>query len=47
MTAVNPLPNILTWIRLIAGLIMFTLLAGAAGGFRSSPTSWWSTASST
>lgn len=32
MTAVNPLPNILTWIRLIAGLIMFTLLAGAAGG---------------
>ena len=32
MTAVNPLPNILTWIRLIAGLVMFTLLAGAAGG---------------
>ena len=32
MTAVNPLPNILTWIRLVAGLIMFTLLAGAAGG---------------
>jgi len=32
MTAVNPLPNILTWLRLIAGLVMFTLLAGAAGG---------------
>jgi CDP-diacylglycerol--glycerol-3-phosphate 3-phosphatidyltransferase len=32
MTTVNPLPNILTWIRLVAGLIMFTLLAGAAGG---------------
>jgi CDP-diacylglycerol--glycerol-3-phosphate 3-phosphatidyltransferase len=32
MTAVNPLPNILTWARLVAGLVMFTLLAGAAGG---------------
>jgi cardiolipin synthase len=32
MTAVNPLPNILTWLRLVAGLVMFTLLAGAAGG---------------
>ena len=32
MTAVNPLPNILTLLRLVAGLIMFTLLAGAAGG---------------
>jgi CDP-diacylglycerol--glycerol-3-phosphate 3-phosphatidyltransferase len=32
MTAVNPLPNILTWIRIVAGLVMFTLLAGAAGG---------------
>ncbi len=32
MTAVNPLPNILTWLRLVAGLVMFTLLAAAAGG---------------
>lgn len=32
MTAVNPLPNILTLLRLAAGLIMFLLLAGAAGG---------------
>ncbi len=33
MTAVNPLPNILTWIRIIAGIGVFALLAGAAGGF--------------
>ncbi len=29
---VNPIPNILTMIRLIAGLIMFLLLAAVAGG---------------
>lgn len=29
---VNPLPNILTTIRLVSGLVMFLLLAGAAGG---------------
>jgi CDP-diacylglycerol--glycerol-3-phosphate 3-phosphatidyltransferase len=33
MTAVNPLPNILTWIRILAGVGVFALLAGAAGGF--------------
>jgi CDP-diacylglycerol--glycerol-3-phosphate 3-phosphatidyltransferase len=32
MTAVNPLPNILTWIRIVAGVAVFALLAGAAGG---------------
>jgi CDP-diacylglycerol--glycerol-3-phosphate 3-phosphatidyltransferase len=30
MTAVNPLPNILTWIRIIAGVAVFGLLAAAA-----------------
>ncbi|MGA9658596.1 MAG: CDP-diacylglycerol--glycerol-3-phosphate 3-phosphatidyltransferase [Asticcacaulis sp.] len=29
---VNPIPNILTMIRLLLGVIMFLLLAGAAGG---------------
>jgi CDP-diacylglycerol--glycerol-3-phosphate 3-phosphatidyltransferase len=33
MSAVNPLPNILTWIRILAGVAVFALLAGAAGGF--------------
>ena len=33
MTAVNPLPNILTWVRIFAGIAVFALLAGAAGGF--------------
>src|ERR1700722_5950165 len=33
MTTVNPLPNILTWIRILAGVAVFALLAGAAGGF--------------
>ncbi len=33
MTAVNPLPNILTWIRIVAGIAIFALLAGAAGSF--------------
>ncbi|HEY3812557.1 MAG TPA: CDP-diacylglycerol--glycerol-3-phosphate 3-phosphatidyltransferase [Caulobacteraceae bacterium] len=33
MTAVNPLPNILTWIRILAGIAVFALLAGAVGGF--------------
>jgi CDP-diacylglycerol--glycerol-3-phosphate 3-phosphatidyltransferase len=33
MAAVNPLPNILTWIRILAGIAVFCLLAGAAGGF--------------
>ncbi|MDI7775225.1 CDP-diacylglycerol--glycerol-3-phosphate 3-phosphatidyltransferase [Asticcacaulis sp. EMRT-3] len=30
--SVNPIPNILTLIRLIAGVVMFCLLTGAAGG---------------
>src|SRR5262249_20221121 len=30
MTAVNPLPNILTWIRIVAGVVGFALLAAAA-----------------
>lgn len=29
---VNPIPNILTTVRLVAGIVMFILLAGAAGG---------------
>lgn len=29
---VNPIPNILTMIRLIGGVVMFVLLAGAVGG---------------
>ncbi len=29
---VNPIPNMLTMIRLIGGLVMFALLAGSAGG---------------
>src|SRR4051812_8749548 len=29
---VNPIPNILTLIRLVAGVVMFILLAGAVGG---------------
>lgn len=29
---VNPIPNILTLIRLVAGIVMFILLAGAVGG---------------
>jgi CDP-diacylglycerol--glycerol-3-phosphate 3-phosphatidyltransferase len=33
MTAVSPLPNILTWFRIVAGLATFGLLAGAAGSF--------------
>ncbi|HWE46712.1 MAG TPA: CDP-diacylglycerol--glycerol-3-phosphate 3-phosphatidyltransferase [Caulobacteraceae bacterium] len=33
MTTVNPLPNVLTWIRIIAGVAVFALLAAAAGGF--------------
>ena len=33
MTTVSPLPNILTWIRIVAGLLAFALLAGAAGSF--------------
>ncbi len=33
MAAVNPLPNILTWMRILAGVAVFCLLAGAAGGF--------------
>ena len=31
MTAVNPLPNVLTWIRILAGVAVFVLLAAAAG----------------
>ncbi|WP_222934245.1 CDP-diacylglycerol--glycerol-3-phosphate 3-phosphatidyltransferase [Caulobacter sp. 17J80-11] len=31
MTAVNPLPNILTWLRLVAGVVLFALLASAVG----------------
>lgn len=30
--SVNPIPNILTMIRLIGGVVMFVLLAGAVGG---------------
>jgi CDP-diacylglycerol--glycerol-3-phosphate 3-phosphatidyltransferase len=30
---VNPIPNILTGIRLLAGVVMFLILAGATGGF--------------
>ncbi|MFY7978265.1 MAG: CDP-alcohol phosphatidyltransferase family protein, partial [Brevundimonas sp.] len=30
--AANPIPNILTSIRLIAGVVMFLILAGATGG---------------
>ncbi|WP_421730622.1 CDP-diacylglycerol--glycerol-3-phosphate 3-phosphatidyltransferase [Brevundimonas sp.] len=30
---VNPIPNILTGIRLFAGVVMFLILAGATGGF--------------
>ena len=30
---VNPIPNILTGIRLAAGVVMFLILAGATGGF--------------
>jgi len=30
---VNPIPNILTGIRLAAGIVMFLILAGATGGF--------------
>ena len=33
MSAANPLPNILTWIRILAGVAVFALLAAAAGGF--------------
>ena len=33
MTTVSPIPNILTWIRILAGLATFALLAGAAGSF--------------
>jgi CDP-diacylglycerol--glycerol-3-phosphate 3-phosphatidyltransferase len=33
MSSVNPLPNILTWIRILAGIAVFALLAAAAGGF--------------
>ena len=29
----NPIPNILTGIRLLAGVVMFLILAGATGGF--------------
>jgi CDP-diacylglycerol--glycerol-3-phosphate 3-phosphatidyltransferase len=29
---VNPIPNILTLLRLVAGLVMFVLLAGVSGG---------------
>jgi CDP-diacylglycerol--glycerol-3-phosphate 3-phosphatidyltransferase len=29
----NPIPNILTGIRLLAGVVMFLLMAGATGGF--------------
>ena len=32
MTAANPIPNILTGLRLFAGVIMFLILAGAAPG---------------
>jgi CDP-diacylglycerol--glycerol-3-phosphate 3-phosphatidyltransferase len=32
MTAVNPLPNVLTWIRILSGVIVFALLAIAALG---------------
>jgi CDP-diacylglycerol--glycerol-3-phosphate 3-phosphatidyltransferase len=32
MTKAHPLPNILTGLRLVAGLVMFAFLAGAAGG---------------
>ena len=28
----NPIPNILTGLRLIAGVVMFLMLAGAMGG---------------
>ena len=31
-TRPNPIPNILTAIRLAAGVVMFTMLAGAAPG---------------
>jgi CDP-diacylglycerol--glycerol-3-phosphate 3-phosphatidyltransferase len=31
MTAVNPLPNLLTWTRIIAGILMFVCLGGAVG----------------
>jgi CDP-diacylglycerol--glycerol-3-phosphate 3-phosphatidyltransferase len=30
MTAVNPLPNLLTWARILAGLLVFALLAAAS-----------------
>jgi CDP-diacylglycerol--glycerol-3-phosphate 3-phosphatidyltransferase len=30
MTAVNPLPNVLTWIRIVSGVVVFGLLAAAA-----------------
>jgi CDP-diacylglycerol--glycerol-3-phosphate 3-phosphatidyltransferase len=30
MTAVNPLPNALTWTRIVAGVLVFALLAAAA-----------------
>lgn len=32
MTATNPIPNILTGLRLLAGVVMFLILAGAAPG---------------
>lgn len=32
MTAANPIPNILTGLRLLAGVVMFLILAGAAPG---------------
>jgi CDP-diacylglycerol--glycerol-3-phosphate 3-phosphatidyltransferase len=37
MTAVNPLPNVLTWIRIASGVIVFALLATAALGGEESP----------
>lgn len=33
MPKANPIPNILTGIRLLAGVVMFLILAGATGGF--------------